>query len=97
MPIDGSHTERLRTLLAALPRYACDITTPALAPTLAEAAAWPFLLNQRPSGHLEGMRREQGHRELFLNSRPEGEAYWLNTNPDGLNKLVFTPEPKIVG
>lgn len=73
-PITGPHTERLRTLLTALPRYACDITTAALAPTPAEAAAWPLLLNQRPGGSMEGMRRGQGHRELFLTSLPEGQA-----------------------
>ena len=97
VPIDGSHTGQLRTLLAALPRYACDITTPALAPTPEAAAEWPLLLNQRPGGSIEGMRREQVHRELFPGSQPEGEVYWLSTSPAETNKLVFTPEPKIVG
>ena len=97
VPLDGSHTGQLRTLLAALPRYACDITTPALAPTPEVAAAWPFLLNQRPGGSIEGMRREQIHRELFPGSQPEGEVYWLSTSPAETNELGFTPEPKIVG
>ena len=90
-PLDGPHTKRLRTLLAALPRYACDIITPALAPTPEAAATWPLLLNQQPSGSIEGLRRGQVHQELFLISQPEGKAYWLSTSPGGRNKLIFTP------
>ena len=97
-PIDGPYTQRLRTLLAALPRYACDYSTPAVAATPDQATDWPLLLNQQPSGTIEGMRREQVHQELFSISLPEqDEAYWLSTKPGGASKLVFSPQPKSLG
>lgn len=65
-PIGGSPAGRLRTLLAALPRYARDHSTVALAATPDDAGAWPFLLNQPPSSTMAGMGREQFNRELFL-------------------------------
>ena len=65
-PIEGSPAERLLTLLAALPRYARDYSTEALAATPDEAGAWPFLLNQPPTSSMDGMGRAQFNRELFL-------------------------------
>lgn len=97
-PIDGPYTRRLRTLLAALPRYACDYSTPALAATPDHATEWPLLLNQRPSGTIEGMRRGQVHQELFPISLPEqDEAYWLSTKPGGGSKLVLSLQLKPLG
>jgi hypothetical protein len=98
VPIDGPYTQRLRTLLEALPRYACDFSTPPVAATADQATGWPLLLNQRPGGTIEGMRRGQVHQELFSISLPEQEeAYWLSTKPGGASKLVFSPQPKPSG
>lgn len=75
LPVPGDSVgERLRTLLAALPRYARNATGLALPPALAEAATWPFLVNQRVGGSFEGMSRVQGHCELFLGSPGHRQA-----------------------
>lgn len=58
-------SERLRTLLAHLPRYARNATEPGLPPAPAEAATWPFLVNTGVSSFMQGHSRVHWHKELL--------------------------------
>ena len=62
-------SERVRGLLAALPRYARNPTAAGLAPEPLAAAEWPFLFNRGVGSSLEGMARVNGQRELLASDQ----------------------------
>ena len=89
----SSHSKALSQSIAEARAVGESLETVAATPE--QATEWPLLLNQRPSGTIEGMRRGQVHQELFSISLPkQDEAYWLSTKPGGASKLVFSPQPK---
>lgn len=72
IPVPGATcSERVRTLLAALPRYTRNATMPGLIPDPAAAADWPFLFNKRLSGFNDGVIRVNGHRELLFGNEQQ--------------------------
>lgn len=71
-------SERVRTLLACLPRYARDGVTPGLVADPAAAADWPFLFNIHVDSTLQGMARVNGHRELLNISQQQPGHTKLN-------------------
>ncbi|GAA4020318.1 hypothetical protein GCM10022408_37870 [Hymenobacter fastidiosus] len=68
-------SERLRTLLTHLPRYARNATEPGLLPDSAEAAAWPFLVNTGVGGFHQGNIRVNGHKELLTSGMQPGHTH----------------------
>ena len=70
VPVLGATcSERVRTLLAALPRYACNAIWPGHAPDPIEAARWPFLFNEGISRAIEFQHRVNENRELLASDQ----------------------------
>ena len=78
VPVPGATcSERVRTLLTALPRYACNATWPGLAPDPVAAAAWPFLFNNGISRAIEFQYRVNKNRELLASDQQRPGQTWL--------------------
>ena len=70
VPVPGATcSERVRTLLAALPRYPCNAIWPGQAPDPIEAATWPFLFNEGISRDIEFQHRVNENRELLASDQ----------------------------